>query len=60
MTDGQRDTLHREREEYQEKQENNNYGGNKRSINKMQREIDDLNSSMISVPGDIPSKRDLI
>ena len=38
MTDGQRDTLHRERKEYQEKQGNNNYGGNKSSIEKMLRE----------------------
>ena len=42
ITDNQRDTLPRERKEYQYKQENNNYVGNKRSIDKMQREIDDL------------------
>ena len=55
MTDGQRDTLHRERKEYQEKQGNNNYGGHKRSIEIMQIEIDDLKSYMSCVPGDIPS-----
>ena len=55
MKDGQRDTLHRERKEYQEKQGNNNYEGNKRSIKQTKREIDDLKSSMSSVPGDIPS-----
>ena len=55
MTDGQRYTLHRERKEYQEKQGNNNYGSNKRSIEKMQREKDDLKSSMSSFPGDVPS-----
>ena len=42
MTYGQRDTLHRERKEFQENQGYNNYGGNKRSIEKMQREIDNL------------------
>ena len=55
MTDDQRDTLHRERKEYQENQGNNNYGCNKRSIEKMQREIHNLKSSMSSVPGDVPS-----
>ena len=55
ITENQRNALHRKRKEYQENQGNSNYGGNKRSIEKVQREIDNLKSSMRSVPGDVPS-----
>ena len=55
MRDGQRDTLNRERKEYQEKEGNNKYGGNKRSIEKIKTEIDlyDISFLMIYHPGHI-------
>ena len=42
MTNDQRETLHIERKEYQDEQGNNYGGGNKRSIEHMKIEIDDL------------------
>ena len=54
MTDFQRDKIHRERKKYQEKQGNKNYVGNKHSIEKIQRDIDHLKSSMSSISGGIP------
>ena len=51
-TNNHRENLHRERKEYQDKQVNNHGGVNKRSIEHMQIEIDDLKSQVSSsVPG---------
>ena len=55
MTAYQRDTLHIERYQYQEKRGNNNYGYKNRYLEKMQRKINVMKSSMRFVPGDIPS-----
>ena len=48
MTNNQRENFHREIKEYQDKQVNNHGGVNKRSIEHMQIEIDDLKSQVSS------------